>query len=139
FYMTNPELDGVPERTLSISRYRFVGEGLRERIRLQSHTTVPVRAELRLSCGVDFADLFEVKQRRIRKGGTLERSHDPEHCLLHFAYAHSTFRAGTRVHSSEHGRIDGDDLVWDVQLAPRATWETTIRVAVHLDEEVLDP
>ena len=71
FYLTNPGLDGVAERTLSISRYRFVGEGLRERIRVQHHGPEPVRAEVRLSCGVDFADLFEVKQKRIRKEGTL--------------------------------------------------------------------
>ena len=139
FYMTNPELEGIPDRTLSISRYRFVGEGLRERIRVQSHATEPVSVQVRLSCGVDFADLFEVKQKRIRKGGEMTREHDGAHCLLHFGYRHQTFNAGTRIHSSEHGRIEGDDIVWDVELGPRAAWETTIRVAVHLDEEVLDP
>jgi glycogen debranching enzyme len=139
FYMTNQKLDGIPERTLSISRYRFVGEGLRERIRIQSHATDPVRVEVRLSCGVDFADLFEVKQHRIRKGGEIRMDQDARHCLLHFEYRHHDFHAATRIHSSEEGRIEGGDLVWDVELGPRGRWETTIRVAVHLDEEILDP
>src|SRR5439155_1731982 len=129
FYMTNPELPGIPERTLSISRYRFVGEGLRERIRVQSHATEPVRVEVRLSCGVDFADLFEVKQQRIRKEGELRSDHDPAHGLLHFDYRNRGFRCATRIHSSKHGRLDGDDMVWDVELGPRGEWETTIRVA----------
>jgi len=139
FYMTNPGLDGIAERTLSISRYRFVGEGLRERIHVQSHSTEPVRVEVRLSCGVDFADLFEVKQQRIRKGGEITRMHDAPHCLLHFDYRHLAFHAATRIHSAQHGRIEGDDIVWNVELEPRGAWENTIRVAVHLDEEVLDP
>jgi glycogen debranching enzyme len=139
FYMTNQQLDGIPERTLSISRYRFVGDGVRERIRIKSHAAQPVRVEVRLSCGADFADLFEVKQQRIRKGGDLRTEHDPEHGVLHFDYQHHDFHAGCRIHSTEHGQAAGDDLVWDVELAPRSTWETTIRVAVHLDEDILDP
>jgi glycogen debranching enzyme len=138
FYLTNPELDGIAERTLSISRYRFVGEGLRERIRVQSHGPEPARVEVRLSCGVDFADLFEVKQKRIRKQGTLSTEHEPDHCLLHFRYEHHDFRAATRIHSSEHGRIEGDDMVWDLELGRGGVWETDVRVAVHLDDEIME-
>jgi glycogen debranching enzyme len=138
FYMTNPVLDGIPERSLSISRYRFVGEGLRERIRVQSHSRDPIGVEVRLSCGVDFADLFEVKQQRIRKGGDLSTAHDPVHGVLFFAYAHHEFRAATRIHSTAHGQADGDDIVWDLELAPGGMWETDVRVAVHLEEEILD-
>src|SRR5256885_7146280 len=119
FYMTNPEIRGVPERSLSISRYRFVGSGLRERIWVISHLNEPVAVEVRLSCGVDFADLFEVRQRRIRKSGELTTDHDPAHGLLHFAYVNQGFHAATRIHSSKHGRLDGDDMVFDISLGPR--------------------
>jgi glycogen debranching enzyme len=138
FYMTNPAMHGIPERSFSVSRYRFVGDGLLERIRLNSHSNVPLELEVRLSCGVDFADLFEVKQKRIRKLGTLTRHHDAGRALLHFAYAHEDFRAATRVHSSTHCRVDGDDLVFDLALGPRGSWETDVRVAVHVDDRIHD-
>src|SRR2546430_5783625 len=139
FYMTNPPTRGLPERSLSIYRYRFVGNGLRERICVISHLNEPVDVEVRLSCGVDFADLFEVRQQRIRKAGELTMDHDPVHGLLHFAYVNQGFHAATRIHSSQHGRLDADDMVFDLSLGPRGTWETDIRVSVHVEDEILDP
>src|SRR5256886_1031172 len=104
-----------------------------------SHLNEPVEVEVRLSCGVDFADLFEVRQQRIRKAGELTMDHDPVHGLLHFAYVNQGFHAATRIHSSQHGRLDADDMVFDLSLGPRGTWETDIRVSVHVEDEILDP
>src|SRR5205807_10151451 len=69
----------------------------------------------------------------------LTTDHDPKHCMLRFDYRHDDFRAGTRVHSSKHGLIDGDDILFDLHLEPRQSWETDVRVAVHMQEEILDP
>lgn len=134
FNLTNPELPGLPPKTLSVQRYRLVGGGLHERIRVENHLTRPARVELRLRCGADFADLFQVKEKATRKEGAFTSSHGTKkRPSLSFHYENGDFRAGTRLHSSEPARIEGNDLVYDLRLDPRASWTTTIRVAVSSD------
>jgi glycogen debranching enzyme len=84
FFTTNPVLDGIPPKSLTIRRHRFVGDGLRETIRVRNHLREPIGLELRLSCGADFADLFEVKGKKFRKAGTTRTAHDPGESLLTF-------------------------------------------------------
>jgi len=139
FFLTNPDLDGLPSKSVTIQRHRFVGDGMRETIRLRNHLRHPVRCELRLAVGADFGDLFEVKGKDFRKGGDTSRAHDPDHPLLSFRYRHETFEAATNVHPSQHGRVDGDDLVWNVEIEPLGVWETGVVVGVTLDEQVMEP
>jgi glycogen debranching enzyme len=139
FFTTNPDLDGIPAKSLTIRRHRFVGDGMRETIRVRNHLREPVEVELRLSCGADFADLFEVKGKDFRKGGTLSRDHDPERTVLGFQYEHETFRAATRVNPSIPGRLDGDDIVWALRIEPLDEWHTGVEVLVHVNDEVMEP
>jgi hypothetical protein len=84
FFLGNPELPDLPKNTLSIRRSRFVGRGVHEEISIYSFADHPVRFELRLSVGTDFADLFEIKaQVRDRSDGD-QQGHRPSgrHSLL---------------------------------------------------------
>jgi glycogen debranching enzyme len=139
FFTTNPGLDGIPAKSLTIRRHRFVGDGMRETIGIRNHLRQPVNLEVRLSCGADFADLFEVKGKEFRKAGRTTSQHDPGHSLLAFEYEHDTFRVATKVHASIDARVDGDDLVWRVRVEPLSEWHTGIEVLVHLDDEVKEP
>jgi len=139
FFTTNPDLDGIPAKSLTITRHRFVGDGLRETIRVRNHLREPVEVELRLSCGADFADLFEVKGKEFRKAGTATTNHDPRHTVLDFEYEHETFRAATKVHASVDGRIEGDDIVWDLRIEPLGEWHTGVEVLVDVGEQVMEP
>jgi glycogen debranching enzyme len=139
FFLTNTDLDGIAGRSMSIQRFRFVGDGLTEVISVQSHLTVPLEVELRLSCGADFADLFEVKREDFRKLGVFHPAHDVATGALVFEYRHDEFTAACRVHSSEPGTIEGDDLVFRVRLEPRAVWKTRIQVAVRMGERQFAP
>jgi glycogen debranching enzyme len=139
FFTTNPDLDGIPAKSLTIRRHRFVGDGMRETIRVRNHLREPIEVELRLSCGADFADLFEVKGKEFRKAGTLDRDHDTEGGVLGFRYEHETFRAATRVNPSLPGRLDGDDIVWDLRIDPLDEWHAGVEVLVHVGDEVMEP
>jgi glycogen debranching enzyme len=144
FFLASPELEGtdgsrVPAHALTVVRSRFVGDGLREGIEVRNHLDRPVAVELRLRCGADFADIFEVRDRVRAVRGERTRSHDEERCVLGFAYGHRAFRAASRIHSSAPARIEGDDFVFDVRLEPRGRWRTEVRVVVHLDEAVSEP
>ncbi|HEX9122813.1 MAG TPA: glycogen debranching N-terminal domain-containing protein [Actinomycetota bacterium] len=139
FYLTNPALDGLPAQSLSIQRYRFVGDGLHEKLTVKNHLNRPVHVELRLATGADFADLFEVKDRIPKKEGESRTLRDEDHCLVTYEYDHQLFRAATKVHSSSAGVIETDDLVFHLELEPRGTWSTSILVSVHVDEQVMEP
>ncbi|HEY7280060.1 MAG TPA: glycogen debranching N-terminal domain-containing protein [Actinomycetota bacterium] len=139
FFLTNDDLPGLPARSLSIARHRFVGGGLHERIEVTSHASERVTAELRLSFGADFADLFEVKMREFRKGGSTRTVHDDGAGELVFDYVHGRFGATTTVRSSEPGAVDGDDLVFELDLAPREVWRTRIDVSLVHSDVALEP
>ena len=134
FFLTNPELEGLPAEKISIQRYRSVDEEANEVVLLQSHLNEEVEVTVRLSCGTDFADLFEVKAMQVVKRGTLSTSHDRERGFLLFEYRHGDFHAATRIHSSERPEIDCDDFVFNVRLPPRGTWKTRIQVTFRPGE-----
>ncbi|MGH2589468.1 MAG: amylo-alpha-1,6-glucosidase, partial [Actinomycetota bacterium] len=139
FFMTNNELPGIPAHTVSIQRYRHIGQGLTEVVVVTNHRIESANLQVRLTCGADFADLFEVKDMRLRKRGEFSLTHDTERSTITYAYEHGDFRAVTRVHSTEPATLDGDDLVWDLELGPRVTWKTKIQVTVGQGDEELAP
>jgi glycogen debranching enzyme len=134
FFLTNPELERVPAESISIQRYRSVDESADEVVLFQSHLAEEVELTVRLSCGTDFADLFEVKAMQVVKRGTLSTSHDADNGFLLFEYEHGDFHAATRIHSTERPVIDGNDFVFHVRLPPRGAWKTRIQVAFRPGE-----
>jgi glycogen debranching enzyme len=138
FFLTNPELRQLPAQTLSIQRFRFIGDGLSEILVVQSHLDYAVPLELRISCGVDFADLFEVKRDRFVKRGQFTRAHRPNEFLL-FEYRHDDFLAATRLHCSEPFGVAGDELVLRTKLDPAGTWKARLQVEVQRGHRVFSP
>ena len=63
FFLTNPRLDGLEANSVGLRRLRFVGNGLHERLEVESYRDEPLRIELRLAVDNDFADLFEIKDK----------------------------------------------------------------------------
>ncbi|MFB3738729.1 MAG: glycogen debranching N-terminal domain-containing protein [Candidatus Velamenicoccus archaeovorus] len=139
FYLANPALDDLPAQSLSIQRFRFVGNGLHEKLTVKNHLNRPVRIQLRLGTGADFADLFEVKDQVPEKRGESRTLRDQDHCLITYEYDHQLFRAAAKVHSSAFGRIETDDLVFELDLDAREQWSTSILVSVHVDEQIMEP
>jgi len=67
FFLTNPDLPTLRANSLTVRRFRFVGGGVHEQIAVYNATPETVRFELRLATAADFADLFEVKDGRVRR------------------------------------------------------------------------
>jgi glycogen debranching enzyme len=139
FALTNPELPGIPAQSLSIQRFRLVGDGMRESLHVENHLSRPVQVELKLACGADFADLFEVKDRIGHKEGEYSTAHIAGRTELAFGYRNGPFGAGTWIRATQQGRIDGDALVWDLHLEPRGSWTTGVRVAVRQEDAAREP
>src|SRR4051794_10928290 len=108
FFLTNPELPGLPANALAVRRLRFVGNGLHERIRLQSFLSTPVRLEVRLAIGNDFADLFEIKDYVRDRSAAIMHTAAVDGSTVRLGYTSGTYSAETTVQASLPGRIDGD-------------------------------
>ena len=61
FFLTNGDLPGLRANTAALRRVRSSGSGALEQLTVFNTGSDLVRFELRLACGADFADLFEIK------------------------------------------------------------------------------
>ena len=61
--------EGRADSTLLVLRHRYVGHGMREDIVLRNFGADPVICRVELAVQADFADLFEVKESRVRPHG----------------------------------------------------------------------
>ncbi|MCI0688448.1 MAG: hypothetical protein L0Y54_14610, partial [Sporichthyaceae bacterium] len=133
FFLTNPELPGLPANDLGVRRLRSVDRALHERIELWCFSREPKPAQVRLCVGSDFADLFEIKDVIRDRGAEIVRCHAADGSELAFTYTNGTFTAQTRVRAvPPASRVEGDDLVWEVVLAEGVTWSVDLTVPFEI-------
>jgi glycogen debranching enzyme len=132
FFLTNPDLPGIMADTVGVRRQRFVGDGLHERVDLESFAEEPVSIELRLAVGTDFADLFEIKEVVRDRSAQIIRSHAPDGSRLEFSYRNGPFEVSAEVEvDPPANRVEGDDLVWDIRLERGRGWRCELNVPLH--------
>ena len=154
FFLTNGDLAGLRANSLAVRRLRLVGNGAIEQITAFNTGSEPIRFELRLACGADFADLFEVRGRArdrsaniVVGGGTSGRS-------LRFRYrvpgvlaettigveeSHILDSVTERVIDQAPPRIEGTDVVWEVELAPRHQLGTVLEIGLRVNNVAFAP
>jgi glycogen debranching enzyme len=155
FFLTNPDLPGLRANSLTVRRFRFVGGGVHEQIAVYNGSTEPVAFELRLGVGADFADLFEVKSAGRDRRARIDVERNERERSLHFHYEVPGFLAETSIRVSRSrvaegidgsgsGRdarpvLEGDVIVWRVELGPRRLLDVLVRVTVRVNEKALEP
>ena len=72
FYLRNPLAGELSQDSISIGRYRFVGEGMQDHVRIHNHTMEKLAFELAFEFGNDFADIFAVKSYDFSLGDPLK-------------------------------------------------------------------
>jgi len=152
FFLTNRDMPTLRGSSVSVRRQRFVGNGVAEQIVVANMSSAPVRLEIRLACGADFADLFEVKDVVRDRSAHITRMHDER--TLRFQYKPPDFFAETAIRVRRSGvvdvrtrgvvsatpsRIDGDDLVWTIELQSRRALVAEIDVGLRANGDVLEP
>jgi glycogen debranching enzyme len=110
---------------LSVIRRRAVGNGFHEELTILNHDEKPVRLEVRVEAGCDFADLFEVKDALKKKGTYSTRA---ERGRLVLRYERETFRRETVVSASAPHKVDQEGLTFRVRLEPHGSWTTDLDV-----------
>ncbi len=139
FYLTNPQLPGLHPNTIGVRRLRLLGRGLRERIELRSFAEDPIDVELRLSVGNDFADIFEIKDKVRDRSNQITREHAADPARLILRYRNRDYESATTVDTNPPATvIDGDDLVWRLDLTPGRAWQCELNVPLPIgpDEPV---
>jgi glycogen debranching enzyme len=151
FFLTNPELPGVTANSLAVRRMRLVGNGALEHLAVFNTAPEPIAFELRLTCGADFADLFEVRSSVRDRSAHIARSGGR---ALRFRYRVPGFVAETSVRIErseilESGtervlgralpRIDGSDVVWEAELPPRCVLMALAKVGLRVDQVSFEP
>ncbi|MBX6357427.1 MAG: amylo-alpha-1,6-glucosidase, partial [Micromonosporaceae bacterium] len=139
FFLTNPELPDLPPNTIGLRRRRLLGDVFHEHLELQSFAGQPVHVQLRLETGTDFADLFEMKH-VVRERTTIVRDHAPAESRLAYRYQNEDFQVETVISAHPSAdRVEGDDLVWELDLAPDSRWSCDIEIPLNFDVQEIRP
>jgi len=120
---------------LSVIRQRAVAGGFHEELTLLNHSDRPVRLQVRLEAGCDFADLFEVKDALRKKG---RYSADVHSRSLVLRYERASFKRATVVSATARARYDRDGLTFDVRIPAHGQWTTELHVVAEGQGGVLD-
>jgi glycogen debranching enzyme len=140
FYLRNGTANGLPRDAMSISRQRFIGTGMQERISLRNESTAPLEVEVALEAEADFADIISVKLHDFSLG-------DPDLAQPLPPPAPTSYDEGrgevsivdprgdlsTRLVLSRPGRLDGGAMTFGLSLEPHESWDLVVDVLPSLD------
>jgi glycogen debranching enzyme len=143
FYLRNGTSNGLPKDAISISRERFVGTGLQEKVALRNESTERIELELALEAEADFADIISVKLHDFSLG-------DPEHAQPLPPPAPTTYDearrqlsitdprgdCGTRLVFSKSGEPRGNAMTFALSLGPHERWDLTVDVLPWLEGDL---
>ena len=128
---------GHADSHLVLFRRRYVGRGMREDLELENFGEEAAFCSIELLVDADFADLFEVKEGRVRKQGELGVVH--EGSRLTFRYKRHSFERGTHVQFSGTPRIEGTHVVYETVVPPHGTWSACIEVTPVIGDHEVTP
>jgi glycogen debranching enzyme len=128
---------GRADSTLMLLRYRYVGRGMREDIVVRNYGEEPAFCSIQLSFSSDFANMFAVKEGRVRPEGdvTLDSSRDG----LVFDYHKGVSRRGLRITSSEPAQFVSNTAAWETVVPARGHWSTCLQFTPVIDGVEIEP
>jgi glycogen debranching enzyme len=132
-----PPRPGRAESTLLVRRSRFVGQGMREDLRVENLADEPAAVRILLEVDADFADLFEVKESRVPRRPRPDVTTSPDGMQLVRHYGGATSSRGVLV-SAPDAVASTAGLLFDVVVPARDTWRTTVQALPVLDGAVLE-
>jgi len=115
---------------ISIRRDRFIAGGVHEDLTFQNHSDHPLTVAIEMQYGADFADLFEVKDHKPKRGQL--RAELGNHTAT-MMYSRDAFRRDTVVGFSDEFQVGERSARIELHLPPRGTWQTCIDVVPVAD------
>jgi glycogen debranching enzyme len=110
---------------VSVIRDQSITASLEEQLTVLNHDVEPVDLTVRIEAGSDFADLFEVKDVKEKKGAYSNRI---EGGRLYLSYEREDFKRSAVISTSAPADIDEHGLTFPVHIAAHGEWTSTVRV-----------
>jgi glycogen debranching enzyme len=126
-----PPTAGRADSTLLVVRRRYVGDGMREDVTIQNAASRPATCTVTLAADADFADLFEVKDGRVRPQAAASAS--AEDSTLRFASGGDEPQRGLLIRGDGRPSITGGVIQWQVAVPARGQWTASIEVVPVTD------
>jgi glycogen debranching enzyme len=129
--------DGRADSPLVVERERHVGAGIREDITVRNYSREPAVCSIALTVETDFADLFEVKDGRVRRTGQQTKTHGAGWLTIESTWKGTPRRVTVRAPDASFTQ---DELTYTIVIPPRSGWTRRIVVIPSFDTvEAPDP
>jgi len=130
-------LSGTEGTTDAVLRARSIGfrldrtifEGVHEDYDFYSYAPMPVRLVVEIAIESDFADIFDVRRKRLVRRGDIQSSWHEKSAELRTAYSNGTFKRDLLLKVMRSGSVPeyaNGRLVFVINLAPKSTWHTCV-------------
>src|SRR5262245_16527212 len=128
-YLTNPrivtEYGEIDEGTISLILDRAVSDGIHEDFDIHNYGARRIRFSFELSLRSDFADIFEVKSKRLVRKGNVTTEWHSERAELINSYQHDGFQRSLVTRLTRSGSPPGYSngrITFLVDLEPGGSW-----------------
>jgi len=146
WYLTNPKIStesgDVEANTIDLTIERTVEEGIHEDFDIANYTGQQISLVLELALRSDFADIFEVRAKRLLRRGSMQTRWDEQGRSLRTSYTHQDFhRAVTYQVSGTHvpvGFANGR-IFFEITLEPGQEWHTCGELLLEHGQHIKKP
>src|ERR1700674_5817632 len=120
----------LEERAIGFRLDRTIYEGVHEDYDLVSFARHPVRLILEVAIESDFADIFDVRRRRLVRRGDLQSSWHEKAGELRTTYTNGSFKRELHVRverEGSHPEFANGRMQFIINLAPKQSWHTCVQ------------
>lgn len=137
FYLSNQELDGIPNKSLGIIRDRYIGDGLHDDVFIENHGIKEAHVTLTLAFGADFADIFLAKKGQVlERMGELTEQVEFDQVLT---YENEGFKRSVRIQFSKKPEWRGKTAVFELTIAPGERWQVCLDIHPTVGDKSVAP
>ncbi|MFC5921738.1 glycogen debranching N-terminal domain-containing protein [Micromonospora vulcania] len=126
FFLAPGEPTHYLDAKASVIRSRAIVGSFQEELTVLNHTSEEVIFTVRLEMGADFADLFEIKHARQKKGRTTATVADN---ALRLTYRREAFHRETTISSTAPAQVDVAGMTFQIRVGPHREWTTRLHVS----------
>ncbi|WFE51560.1 glycogen debranching N-terminal domain-containing protein [Micromonospora sp. WMMD1155] len=126
FFLAPGEPTHYLDAKASVIRSRAIVGSFQEELTVLNHTGTEVEFTVRIDVEADFADLFEIKDSRRKRGTTTITASDDE---LRLSYRREAFHRETTVTTTAPAQVDADGLTFRIRIASNSRWTTRLHVS----------
>ncbi|MFG2103150.1 glycogen debranching N-terminal domain-containing protein [Micromonospora echinaurantiaca] len=125
FFLVPGEPTHYLDAKVSLIRSRAIGTSVEEELTVINHAGREMEFAVRLDMGADFADLFEIKNVRQKRGRITASVSENE---LRLSYRREAFHRETVITTSAPGHLDVSGMTFRIRIGPHAEWTTRLYV-----------